>query len=80
MNERDPHPSIVYAELIAIRAEKDKARRNEKLRFQRELKNAMRYDIRMGRPWSVTIFTRQQMQAGERILNEIEDGRQITHG
>ena len=72
-HERHPHPDIVRGELAQILREKHQADKADKEAFKNTLRLNMRYDVDMTRHSLMAEFTRQRLEAGERILRDYEN-------
>lgn len=71
--ERHPHPNVVRGELAQILREKHKAKKADREAFQNNLRLNLRYDVDLTRHSLMAEFTRQRIEAGERILRDYEN-------
>jgi hypothetical protein len=81
--ERHPHPNVVRAELAEIIREKNRQAKKDRKAFRKNLRLNMRDELFISRQSSMSEFTRQQLLAGERILNELyargQNGGTVTN-
>jgi hypothetical protein len=81
-DERWPDYTIVATELKRLRAEKRVAAFIDKTKYYSEFRRRMRDDYdyeRISRRISMRPFTTRMLAIGERIANELENGRASTN-